>query len=140
MRKILLVIPVALASLYTCALALTQGLSIGVDIDFHLEIASSWAHGEIGMLCPVALEMNGTPYPPLFHLILAIGVLLGFGVQWALTLQVVLLPLAVASFMYLTYRLHGSTLSFYSGVLVLGSTAYLDRVVQPQPQALDFIL
>jgi hypothetical protein len=92
------------------------------------------------MFLPLAMQTNHLPYPPLFHFLLVPGILLGVEISWVTWIQVLLMPIAVASFMFLTYKLYGTTLSFYGGLLILGSTAFLDRVVQPQPQALDFIL
>ena len=140
MRKIFLATPIFLSCLYTVALALTQGINIGVDVFFHLKIAEVWASGHVGMLSPFVLAINNMPYPPLFHFLLVPGILLGIEIPWVTWVQVLLMPIAVASFMFLSYKLYGTTLSFFSGFLVLGCTAYLDRVVQPQPQALDFIL
>lgn len=116
------------------------GLNIGVDIFFHLKIAESWATGNLGMFSSVVMNENHFPYPPLFHFLLVPGVWLGVESAWASVLQVAFLPLAVASFMFLVYKLMGARVAFFGGLLVLGSFAYFDRVVQPQPQAIDFIL
>jgi hypothetical protein len=135
-----LLAPIALALLYTTTLALTQGINIGVDVYFHLRITESWASGHLGMFAPLVMQVNHSPYPPLFHFLLVPGIWMGLEIQWVTWVQVLFMPLAVASFMFLAYKLYGATLAFYAGFLVLGCTAYLDRVVQPQPQALDFIL
>lgn len=138
--KPFLFLPVLLAFAITVPLTYVNGLNIGVDIFFHLKIAESWASGQLGMFSNVVMNENHFPYPPLFHFMLVPGVWLGIESLWTSVFQVALLPCAVASFMFLVYKLRGVTSAFYGGLLLLGSVAFLDRVIQPQPQALDFVL
>ena len=137
--KFFLFIPILLAFGITLTGTLLHGFS-GVDIYFHLDIARAFSQGDFIGGFKVAYAMNYTFYPPLFQLILAVGFLFGNSELWAKFLQVIFLPLAVGSFMFLVYKLRGVTASFYGGLLVLGSLAYLDRVIQAQPHAIDFIL
>jgi hypothetical protein len=138
-KTFFLLIPILLAFAITLAGTLLHGFS-GVDILFHLDIAEQFSTGHFIAGFNIAYQVDHTFYPPLFHMLLAVGFWLGNSVGWAKFLQVIFLPCAVASFMFLVYKLRGFTPAFYGGLLVLGSLAYLDRVVQAQPQALDFVL
>ena len=112
----------------------------GVDIWFHLDIAEQYAAGNLAGGFDVGFAVDKTFYPPLFHFLLVPGYWLGASEFYALVFQVLFLPVAVGSFVFLVFRLRGVTSAFYGGLLLLGSMAFLDRVIQAQPHALDLVL
>jgi len=79
------------------------------------------------------------PYPPLFHWLLVPGVWLGGEYAWSRFLQALILPLAFVSILYSMSRL-GRGNPAIGGLLLLGSAAYYDRLLQATPQGLDMIL
>lgn len=132
-------LPVMAAFLFSLALALVYLKPVGADIHFHWQIAQAWSQFQIGMVSDVALQMNQMPYPPLLHLVLAPSFWFGLQNQWTLLLQVVLLPLCVFTVIKTTGHL-GKLWSMLAGFLVLGSFAFIDRLIQVQPQAFTMVL
>jgi hypothetical protein len=132
-------IPALLAFFFSVALALYYLQPIGADIHFHWQIAQVWALLENGFFSTVALEMNQIPYPPLLHWILVPAFWLRIKTQFTLLLQVILFPLGVYAMMKVTQHM-GRLYSLLTGILVMGSLAYIDRLFQVQPQALSMVL
>ena len=79
-------------------------------------------------------------YPFFLHLLLVPSVWLGVPYQFTGLLQILFLPLAVASFGYLVYKTYGLEASLLGIMIVLGSFAFVDRILAVQPQSIDFIL
>jgi len=123
--------PVFLALIFSIALAAYYQTPIGADVHFHQEIADSWRRGELGMFSDVVMDMNKLPYPPLQHfLMIAIP---------PIFLQILMLPLAVASMSYLYWK-DDKFSALLAGALVMGSYAFVDRAIQVNPQAITMIL
>lgn len=120
-----------------CFTTAATGQLIGADIHFHLDLARIWAQGENGMMSSRAIDINKMPYPPLFHWLLVPGVWLGMERVWGLILQAVFYPLALWLTLNLMKDEAGYSKALMSGLLLVGSLAFYDRVIQAQPQALD---
>lgn len=131
--------PVLLAFVFGVALALFYLKPIAADIHFHWVIAEEWANFRLGMFCDVALSVNKMPYPPLLHFLLVPGFWLNCKVLWTLGLQVLFFPLAVFALMKVMEP-YGRGYALVAGLVALGSFAYVDRLIQVQPQALDLVL
>lgn len=140
MKKLLLLVPVALAFAFTVALTLVYGHSIGVDIHYHVAVAEQYATGNFADALGLMLNMNRCFYPPLFHLLLVPSVWFGVPLAFTGALQILFLPLALGSLGFLLYREHGLEGGLVGMLVVMGSWAYVDRVIAVQPQGLDFIL
>lgn len=122
-------LPVTVALIVSLAIALFYRVPIGEDIHFHLKIAADWRNnGLLGWFSETAFEQNKMPYPPLLHILLLF--------IDPLTIQIGLLPLAVWSFS----KLYTGRDRLLAGVLVLSSYAYVDRIMQVNPQAITMIL
>lgn len=130
--------PVFAALAIMSAITVVYRQPIGVDFNFHLEIARSWARGELGLFHN--FELNGIPYPPLLHLLLVPSIWLGVEIPFGCLLQILFLPAAVASLMWFIRSNWGSKAGLIVGTLALGSYAFVDRGMQVIPQAIDFIL
>jgi energy-converting hydrogenase Eha subunit C len=140
-KKVFLAFPICLALILTCVITFLYGKSIGVDIIYHVNIAKEYAAGNFGGVLDLNLLVNGNGiYPPVLHLLLVPSVWLGVPYQFTGLLQILFLPLAIASFGYLVYKTYGVEASLFGMMIVLGSWAYVDRVLAVQPQSIDFIL
>lgn len=124
-------LPVLLAGIFTISLSVVYLQPIGQDVWFHQSIADYWRRGELGMFSPPAMTVNKMPYPPLLHwLLIAVPPLI---------LQILFLPVAVASMMLIYWR-RDKLLALLVGATVIGSYAYVDRLIQVNPQAITMIL
>jgi energy-converting hydrogenase Eha subunit C len=140
-KKWFLSFPILIAFALTCAITFLYGKSIGVDIIYHVDVAKQYASGNFSEVLNLNLNMNGSGiYPFFLHLLLVPSVWLGVPYQFTGLLQIIFLPLAVASFGYLVYKTYGVEASLLGMMIVLGSWAYVDRVLAVQPQSIDFIL
>ena len=106
---------------------------VGVDVYEHFKIADFWLNGNVTGL----LEY---PYPPMFHWLLVPFVASGTQIGFARLLQSVCYPLSVLGFMFLCWKHVDKRAAVWCGALLLGCFAFFDRVIQAQPQALDFVL
>lgn len=122
-------IPVSLAFLISVFIALYYRVPIGEDIHFHLKIVQEFVDkGILGWFSDTAMQQNKMPYPPFLHIVLL--------AVPPIVIQCCLFPLAVWSFS----RLYTGKDRLLAGVLVMGSYAYIDRVIQVNPQAITMIL
>ena len=117
--------PTLLALAISIAIGIYYQVPIGADVHYHLNIAEIWVKGN-----PMIT------YPSMLHLILVPSVWLGIETSYATALQIILFPLAV----YSISRLFKGFSSLLAGLVVMGSYAFVDRAIQVNPQALDFIL
>lgn len=140
MHKALVVAPLVLAVLLSLGVSLTVTHAVGVDIHFHMDIATEYARGNLAGAWNIFYGVNHAFYPPLFHLLLVPGVWMQQVYGYTLVLQVLFLPLALGLFMYFVGRCIGRTEAFLGGLILLGSMAFVDRVLQPQAQGIDFML
>jgi hypothetical protein len=140
-KKLFLAFPIFLALVLTCVITFLYGKSIGVDIIYHVNVAKQYAMGNFSEVLNLNLNMNGSEiYPFFLHLLLVPSVWLGVPYQFTGLLQIIFLPLAVASFGFLVYKTYGVEASLFGMMIILGSFAYVDRVLAVQPQSIDFIL
>lgn len=127
-----------LAFYLTISIALKYGV-IGDDFRFHLIAAKIYAKGENALFSKEILGSFGGPYPPLFHLFLAVFARLGIIMQTATFLQVIFYPLILLSAAFLVWRKKGITAAAFAIVLMFTSIALFDRA-QVIPQSIDMIL
>ncbi len=128
----------------SCAFYLTFNIAfkykvIGDDFRFHLNAAEIYARGENALLDKEILDSFGGPYPPLFHLFLAIFVKLGIEMQAATFLQVIFYPLVLLSAAFLVWKKKGILAAAFTIILMFTSIALFDRA-QVIPQSIDMIL
>jgi hypothetical protein len=139
-RKYLLAFPIFLALILTTAITLLYGRSIGVDINYHIDVAEQYATGNFSGVLNLDLKFNNGFYPPLLQVVLVPSCWLGISYQFSGLLQILFLPLAVATFGFLVYKTYGLEAGLLGEFLVLGSWAYIDRVLAVQPQSIDCII
>jgi hypothetical protein len=129
-----------LASLaVTVSFAVKYGQPTGVDWAYHVTHAAGYARGELALLDPDLMRPNNGPYPPLFHLLLAVFEVLGVRYSGGILLQVALHPVMLLSAVYLVGRTAGLRPAAFTAALLAGSVAFIDRA-QVIPEALDAIL
>ena len=92
-----LIASVLVALSLSSVIAIANGAPRATDFYYHLRFAQEYAQGQIAMLDPALMANNNGPYPPLFHLFLAIPTALGFGVGFGAFLEVFLYPMALLS-------------------------------------------
>lgn len=129
-----------MALLLSFTFAITQKNFVGVDIHFHLNIARVWARGENGAFSSFAMEINKSPYPPLFHWFLLPGIWLGMEDLYVRCLQTIFYPLAVFLSIWLISEKVSKKAGFICGLFLISSGAFYDRMLQAIPQSIDFIL
>lgn len=127
-----------------CAFYLTFNIAfkykvIGDDFRFHLNAAEIYAGGENALFNKEILNSFGGPYPPLFHLFLAIFVRLGIVMQAATFLQIIFYPLVLLSAAFLVWKKKGILATAFTIILMFTSIALFDRA-QIIPQSIDMIL
>ncbi len=125
----------------TSTLTIKRGLA-GEDILFHTKIAALYASGQDGMFSDLAFKVNGGPYPPLFHIMLAMLMLLGpytslFIVE---VMQALAYPAVLAVTAFLVYKKMNLRAAAFTTIIMVASVALFDRTAQLTPQALDMIL
>jgi hypothetical protein len=113
----------------------------GSDINLHLKLSQGW----IALDFPVFNEEyfnKGFPYPPAFHITLAVLSLLPVLdlIDIANLLQVVLFPLILVSTFYLIYNRLDIYTATVTTLLLATSPAFWDRGAQVIPQAVDLLL
>src|SRR3989344_1400329 len=104
-------------------ITLKNGAPHGNDFYYHLQYAEKYARGQMAMFDPALTESNRGPYPPLFHLLLAIPALLGVVVQFGAFLNILFYPLAIAATAFLVYRTIGLKQAAFTAVLLVGAIA-----------------
>jgi hypothetical protein len=115
---------------------------VGSDFNtFHYKLADMYARGENALFSRLALQVNGGPYPPLFHLFFALMILIGPGVAlfFAHAFQLLFYPAMMAATLYLVHKKMGLKQAAFTGAIMLGSIALFDRAAQVTPQAIDMI-
>lgn len=121
------------------AVAVTEK-PIGSDYYFHLNIATFLAHGDLGGAWNYTITLNHFPYAFfLFHFMLVPSVWVGEPLFVARVLQVLLLPATLALTMLLVYRFGNPRAAVYSGMILFGSWAFFDGVLQVRPESLDLL-
>ncbi|MEM4255083.1 MAG: hypothetical protein QXR53_02005 [Candidatus Norongarragalinales archaeon] len=123
----------------TSAIVFKLGKPHGTDFYYHLQYAEKYAKGEMALFDPALMENNKGPYPPLFHLLLALPAFFGLGVQFGAFLAVFLFPVALAATVFAVYKLKGLREAALAGVILLSGVAFFDRGGQVTPQAVDMI-
>lgn len=114
---------------------------VGADIQFHLEIARTYLHGENGMFAPFVMEINRMPYPFFFHFMLLPSVALNLYDGFIRFLQILSYPCALLFAMVLAKRYGKGTFhAVIVGLALIGSAAYLDLTFQIRPETLDAFL
>ncbi len=129
-------------------LALTLAVSLALPYPiswdfmcFHIKIAEAWARGENGMMLPLVMQINKIPYPPMFHWLLALGVLIGQGYNFGRLLQIIFSPIVTISCMWLIKKETDSTeQAFYVGLFLLTINAFMDAAFQVHPQTIEMLL
>ncbi|MFQ5800745.1 MAG: hypothetical protein ACE5HH_03370, partial [Candidatus Hydrothermarchaeales archaeon] len=119
-------------------LIIETGRPSGSDINLHLKLADGWLKGDLPLFNKDYFN-HGYPYPPAFHLSLALLSILFFTSPIAIVsvLQVVLYPLIYLSTFYLVYRKTGPYIATMTVLLLATSPAFWDRATQAIPQAID---
>jgi len=112
------------------------------DYGLHLEYAKEYAKGNIF----AAFEKKfiervnyGVPYPPLFHLFIAIFVLLNIVNEATIFLQLFSFHIALLSIAFAIYKLTDVKTAILVLLVLTSSGAFFDRVEQVTPQTFDFI-
>ncbi len=139
-QRIVLALPVVLAAAFSLAVSFSVSHPVGVDWHFHRAIAEQYASGSLSGAWNIFYGENCAFYPPLFHLLLVPAVWLGCVDQFGLVLQACLYPLVVLGFVVLVRKHVGVGAAFWGALVLLSSVAFRDRLLQPQPQGLDFVL
>ncbi|MFH1400205.1 MAG: hypothetical protein ABIH41_01675 [Nanoarchaeota archaeon] len=112
---------------------------VGADYDLHMRLAQDYLEGSPAFLDASVIKENGGPYPPLFHMVLAAGILLGISTFVGLLLQALFIPLAMLLTALLVRRFVGLRAAVLSLVVLSASLAFIDRT-QVTPQGMDMVL
>ncbi|MFH0831494.1 MAG: hypothetical protein V1886_01345 [archaeon] len=134
----LIVLAVSLSSYLSISIALKYGV-IGDDFRFHIQAAEIYASGDNAMSSPELLNKFGGPYPPLFHLFLALFIKTGILNLATSIMQALFYPLILLSAGFLVFRKKGVIAAAFTILLMFGSIALFDRA-QVIPQSIDMIL
>jgi len=137
---IFVLLSIALALLMSAGYVVKNDSVGGTDFYYHLRFAEQYAQGKLALFDPGLMQNNGGPYPPLFHLLLAFFIKINALDFFAKLLQALLFPIALASTVFLAFKLKGIRAAALCAVLLLGSTAFFDRGGQVTPQAVDIVL
>jgi len=114
---------------------------LGSDYFFHQIVAREWAQGEVGMLGDFVLSHNHSPYPPIFHWLLVPSVWLNVEYIFARLLQVIFFSGTLGLTMFLAYKHVSAKASFYTGLTLLSSPAFIgDSIIQTKPSSLVTLL
>src|SRR3989344_2923960 len=109
--------------LISSGIAFKNGSPNGTDFYYHLKYAEKYANGQMA----------------LFHLLLAIPVFFGFGIQFGALLQAILYPLVLLSTAFLVFKLGGLKQAAFTAVVLLSAVAFFDGGGQVTPQSVDVI-
>jgi len=114
---------------------------VGSDINLHLRLVQGW----LDLDYPIFNEAyfnNGYPYPPAFHLTIAVLSVILFtnALSLSLFLQVVMYPAIILSTFFFLYRKTDIHVSALGVILLASSPAFWDRGMQVIPQALDVLI
>ncbi len=124
------------------ALIITQkGHPAGKDINLHLRLSNGWRRGEFPTF-NAEYYNNGYPYPPAFHISIAILSLVFFTSPdtVAAVLQVLLYPALFLTTFFLVQKKLGVYAAAITVLLLATSPGFWDRAAQVIPQALDLAL
>lgn len=118
----------------------TKGL-VGSDVNLHLRLADGWKD----LKWPLFNERffnSGYPYPPAFHISVAVLSSLAFTTPLEVLslLEVILLPLLLISTFLFVFHFKGIETAVLGVLLMASGPAFLDRGSQVIPQALDLLL
>jgi len=137
----LLILFVSLTYLLGLVLASTlTSMPIGVDVHFHYEVAGYYAIGQNGMFSQTVLEMNHSPYPPLFHLLLVPSIWLNIEYLFAKSLQVALpFLIYLSTIVFIRYYTYPKT-QLTTALLLLSTMGFIDGTIQCRPQGLAMLM
>ena len=121
------------------ASALTS-IPIGTDVHFHYKVAGYYAIGQNGMFSSTVLEMNNSPYPPIFHLMLVPSIWLNVQYLFAKMLQIVLpFLIYLSTIVFIRYYTYPKT-ELITALLLLSTMGFIDGTIQARPQGLAMII
>jgi hypothetical protein len=111
------------------------------DYGLHLEYAKEYAKGNFAAFeDKFTSHVNyGIPYPPLFHLFIAIFVLLNIVPAATIFLQLFSYHIALLAIVFAIYKLTDAKTAIMVLLILTSSGAFFDRVEQVTPQSFDFI-
>jgi hypothetical protein len=113
---------------------------MGADYNnFHLRLGERYARGENALFDEEVLTANKIPYPPLFHLFLALLIKVHLITIGGIFMQIVIYPLVLFIPAFLVYKHKGLLPAAITLLLLASSVAYFDRN-QVTPQAIDLLL
>lgn len=135
------VILVFLSSLNGIIGVLTVGRPSSSDPVFHQKLAEGWLNGDFPLLNEKYFLFGG-PYPPAFHLTIAILSKIFFTSPLTIMnlFQIFLFPLILLSTFYLVAKSTDLYTALLSISFLLTSTGFQDRASQVIPQAFDILL
>lgn len=114
---------------------------LGSDVFYHLELAEEWSRGENAMLGYFNMVHNHTPYFPVLHWLIVPSIWVGFENIFVRLLQVIFFSGTLGGLMWLVYKYVGAKASFYSGLTLLSSPAFIgDSIIQVKPSSLATLL
>jgi hypothetical protein len=125
--------------IYMTYLTFTSPYPDGRDVWFHIDFARAWFKGTNGMTIQIVMDVNGIPYPPLFHLILA-----PFCYSQASALlatqfmQLIFYPLGVVLLALLVRKYMGSKTALIFALAITG-TYYAFGQMQVKPESLELL-
>lgn len=136
----ILVVVLTFFTLMTAGFTTWNGFPAG-DITLHISYAEIYAGKGCALLAPFAFpNVNyGIPYPPLFHLFLAVFIVLGVLQQALVFLQIFLFPIVLLVSYWVVYKLSDARIATLFLLILACSGAFFDRTEQVTPQAIDFI-
>ena len=132
---------VILASINGIVQIWTLGFPFASDPQFHLKLATGWLNRDFPLLNDNYF-LSGSPYPPAFHLTIALLSKIFFASPLTIMnqFQIILFPLILLSTFYLVYKKTNPYTALLSICFLLSSIGFEDRNVQVIPQAVDVLL
>lgn len=119
----------------------TMGGPFASDPHFHHKLATGWLNRDFPLLDDNYF-LSGSPYPPAFHITIALLSKIFFASPLTIMnlFQILLFPLILVSTFYLVYKNTNPYTALLSICFLLSSIGFMDRNMQVIPQAVDVLL
>jgi hypothetical protein len=124
----------------TSVIILSEPLPLGSDAYFHLQLSRFIGQGNWTGAINLMFTVNKSPYPPLYHILIAPIAISSDPYTGLRILEMLFLPITFALMSFVVWKHIGSKAALISGLVLISGWAYLDGAIQARPESLDLLI
>lgn len=138
--KIFTIALITFVFVLTSLIILSMNLPLGSDAYFHLGLSRFIGQGNWTGAIDMMFSVNQSPYPPLYHILIAPIAISPDPYTGLRILEMLFLPVTFMLVLWLTNKADGHKAALITGLVLIGSWSFLDGAIQARPESLDLLL